>query len=363
MLDRDDLLRAYRKARFGLAQRRRFYRDIANAEAAGIPPIKAVGRLRDVSRPRRRLRWMVAILDDVLRKSRAGASFAGALQAWVPPAEAAMLSAGEDVGDIGQALRTLDGMLQGQQRIRTAMWKNLGPGVGMVFIVAGLSASITQMLGPQAKQMVPPEVMASLGTLSSYIALGDFFTGPAIFVAAGVIAAVTALVLSFGRWRPSPARRFLDSRLWWNPYALYARMQATYFMVTVSSQMQAGRTYRAAVESIQRFSTRWMRAYLAQMLGRLRTGMSEVQAMQVAMVPEDVSDQLAFYAALPDFSRVMSEVARDSMDILEARVQVVGTVMRLAGMIALAGFVLFTLLATYDMSDGMEKAMRAMSQH
>lgn len=80
--------------------------------------------------------------------------------------------------------------------------------------------------------------------------------------------------------------------------------------------------------------------------------------MQVGMLPVDVADRLNFYALLPDFGAVMRETARDAMVSLLARVDLVGTVMRVFVMILLAGFVVFTLASVYDMADGVERAAK-----
>lgn len=357
VLEAKDVSDWWRRVSFSPKRRMGFYQDMANAVEAGIAPITAIERMRQVSQARRSLRWLVNVLTPVLRAAANGASFAKALQPWVPPEDAAMLSAGEDTGELGAACRQLTQLTRDKLEVRAALRRNLLPSFVMLFVVMGLMAFVTNLIGPQAKSMVPPEIMKKLDLLPSYIALGEATIKWGIPALVALLIVTVVVWLSLSRWTPDAVREKLDAKV--PPYSLAARIQTVFFLISVSSMMRTGRTFRASVEQVQGFSAPWNRAYMRQMLARLRAGMPEVRAMQVGMLPGDVSDRLNFYALLPDFAQVMQEVARDSMVILLAKVEAIGGVIRIIMMLALAGFVVFTLASVYDMSDGIEKAAKA----
>lgn len=356
MIDIAELTDGWKRLAFTDRRRMGFYQDMANANAAGIAPMAALRRMRDVSAPRRSLRWLVRVLDPMLEAAANGQSFANAVRPWVPAEDAAMLSAGEEVGDLTTALNELVGLMRMKLEIRSSLKKNFVPSMVMIAVIVALLVFILNLIGPQAKDMVPPEVMKTLDLLPSYIALGEFVMQWGVLLVGVVIAVSGILWMSLSRWRPDPMRETLDGRL--PPYSFYARVQTAFFLISVSSMMRAGRTFRASVEQLQGFSTPWSHDYFEQMLERLRSGEPEVRAMQVGMLPVDVADRLNFYALLPDFGAVMRETARDAMVSLLARVDMVGTVMRVFVMILLAGFVVFTLASVYDMADGVERAAK-----
>lgn len=356
MIDFSEVADGWKRLTFTDRRRMGFYQDLANANEAGIAPIAALTRMRDVSAPRRSLRWLVRLLNPMLEAAANGQSFANAVRPWVPPEDAAMLSAGEEVGDLTSALRELVSLMRMKLQIRASLKKNLLPSAVMIAVIFGLLVFILNLIGPQAKEMVPPEVMSTLDLLPSYIATGEFFMQWGLFLVGALLSGAGVLWLSLARWRPDSAREHLDGRL--PPYSLFARVQTAFFLISVSSMMRAGRTFRSAVEQLQGFATPWSYDYYEQMLDRLRAGMPEVQAMQVGMLPTDVADRLNFYALLPDFGAVMRETARDAMDALLARVEAVGALMRALTMLLLAGFVVWTLASVYDMADGVERAAK-----
>lgn len=358
MVDASNVRAHWSRMQFTVKRRLDFYNDMANAIAAGKPPIQAMTRLLDVSRPRRSQRWLVAILEPARVATTQGASFARALSDWVPPEDAALLAAGEEVGNLEGALRELCALLQNKLTVKSALMANLVPALTTLAVLAVLLVVIMLTIGKQAKDLVPESVMRTLDILPLYIAIGDFILHWGIGLVVAGVALVVAVWFSLSQWRPDKWRQMCDARV--PPWSLVARTQTVFFLVSVSAMLRAGRTFRAAVERLQGFATPWSQAYMRQMLARLRSGMPEVVAMQVKMVPLDVADRLNFYADLPDFSRVMQEVARDAMDTLLRKVRAIGAVLKVLVMLLMVAFILFTLLSVYDMSDGIEKAAKQM---
>lgn len=352
----NDLGSRWMRLQFTTARRKSFYKDIGNAYASGIPPITAVRRLHDVSRGRRSLKWLVNILSRVLADCAAGASFSKAVSKWVPPEDAALLSVGEDTGEIDHSLRQLVSLLESRERVSGALMTHLVPSTIMLIALTILVVVMMLKFAPQVKEMVPADVLRTLSTLPYYIAVGDWLMKWGILTAAIITVVCVSVAVSLSLWRPDGVREFLDR--WVLPYTLYTRLQAVYLLIATSAMLNAGRPFRTAIEQIEKFATPWARGYLRQMLARLRAGRHEIEAIQVGMMPPDVADRLNFYAELPSFVTVMQEVARDAIETLIVRVGRIGFVLRVLMMILLAIFILGTLMSMFEMGDGVEKAMR-----
>lgn len=360
-LDAEALRHAWIKFRFGDERRQAFYLDLRNAQKAGIAPMAAIARMRGISQGRRSLAWLVAILDDVLAQAREGRTLAQAFSRWVPPEDAALLAVGEQNSDLAGALEALDGLLTDKRKVRSALMSELVPTITMAVALVVLMVSIMSIIGPTVKDLLTPEIMATLDLMPTYIAIGEWVRHQGMFALVGLMAVVAVIGWSLPNWSPEqPARRWLDRHL--PPYNFYARLQTAYFLISVSAMQRAGRTFRDALMLLRGFATPWQRAYLDEMLDTLRAGRPEVESMQVPMLPQDVADRINFYAILPNFADVLVRTSGDVMHSLLIRVKRIGSVVSFSMKIAMALFIVFTLASQYELSDGVEKATRQQSQ-
>lgn len=355
----DDVRERYWRACFTAKRRADFYQDMINAIGAGITPTTAISKMYELTSQRSSQRWLSRILGPMIQSVQSGRSFSRAVSDWVPSDEAALLAGGERRDNLHLALSELVIMMKERQMIREALLENLLPVAGFMLALIGLMTFILQMIGGQAKEMMPPEVLAGLSVLPNYIALGEFvmrFGPPAVAV---FVAGSAAIWWSLSNWEPTDLRKKLDRFV--PPYSVVARIRSALFLVSMSCMLRSGQTFREAVAQIRSFSGAWAYGYMDEIQAMLRSGRSEVQALQVEMLSDDVIDRINFYALLPDFTQVMQQVARESLVGLRKRVALFGFIGKVVAMVALAGFILFTLASVYDMTEGMKKAAQMMS--
>jgi len=342
------------KLQFTSKRRMGFYRDMENALRAGIAEFHAIERMCEVSRPRRSLRWLVSILEPTVVAMKNGKSFASAMSDWVPQEDAALLYAGEESKDLPGALSSLIELLESKLKISSSLKSNLIPSLIFIVMICGVLVYIIKALVPVVKGLVPDEVVQELSILPHYLAFGRFVLEWGLAVAVGVLALGIVIALSLPRWTSGGLRSHLDARV--PPWTLYTRIQAVFFLVSISSMMRAGRTFKFSVESMNGFASPWLQAHFATMLARLRSGKPEVSAMQVGLLPVDVADRLNFYAILPNFMAVMQQTARDAMEQLIIVVARIGGLVKTLVLLIATVFIMTTLLSIYEMSDGMKKA-------
>lgn len=351
-----DFKRFWTRFSFNVKRRMDFYTDLASFERAGIPPYQAIQRIRQVSRPRRSLRWLVRLLNPIIRAGGEGASLAQAMRPWIPPAEAAMLAAGEKGGHFGDALAELASLLSKQLEIRAALKKNLIPAGIMFAVLISLMTFILKTVLKQATSLVSPESFAKLSIAPKYIAFGQFFLHWLWLIAIVLIGIGVAISVSLPRWKPNKVRMWLDRRI--VPWSLYSRVQSAFFLISAASMMRAGQPFRSAAEDIQRFAPPWVKTYVRRMLTRLGNGQDEVHAMQVGMLPWDVEDRLTVYAMLPEFREVMQSTARDSMGQLLRRVDLIGNLIRVSIMTILGLFIVATLASLGEVSMAIQDSVK-----
>lgn len=328
---------------FTVERRANYYADLAAFVAEGIPPYAAMQRMREVAKRRRSMKWLKRLMDKVLKRMEGGGSLAVAVKKWVPAEEAAMLLAGEGGGRLRESLLELNLLLKNRLAVKSALWKAIVPSASMIVVLVGLMTYILQTVIPEARKLISDTMFAKLTVAPIYFTLGTWFLKALPYLVAGLIVLAIAVAISLPRWRPSPVRSWLDQHV--PPYTLFARVQSSFYLLTVASMMEAGAPFRQAVESIASLAAPWSKAHMRRQLARLAAGQSEADAMQTGMVPWDVEDRLAVYRMLDDFRRVMAVVARDSMQILLRRVDLMGNVIQGSVRVGLAVFIISTIFA------------------
>ncbi len=337
----EPLIRAFKRPGFKAARREAFYLDMAAFLEAGIAPYAAMERMRDVAKPRRRMRSIYRLLRDVLQRMTHGASLAAALKPFIPAEEFVLLLAGERGGRTVQALTELASLLERRRIMGSALRSHLIPSGVMLLILIGIMVYILKVVLSDARGMVPPEIMQKLMIAPYYFAAGDWFLQAIPYLAACAIAFAMAVSVSLPRWKPDRARKWLDHHL--PPYSMYTRIQSSYFLTTAAAMMEAGVPFTQAVQDIKKNSNPWVKAHATRMLVRIASGRGESEAMQTGLLPWDVEDRLAIYKMLDDLKSIMQRMAKDSMEILLKRVTLLGATVRNVVMVLLAAFILATV--------------------
>jgi len=331
------------RMQFNVKRRQQFYADLASFVSEGIPPQDAIRQIAKVAKPRRRMKWLYKLMTHVSRGFAQGHGIARALQNWIPPAEAALLVAGEQGARLKEALTELAELLHKQLEVKKSLVKELAPAALMTAVLVALMVYILNTVLKEARGLVPDSMFAQMSLAPAYFNLGDVFLKALPYLVAGFIVLSIVVSISLPRWKPGKFRQFLDQHV--PPYNLYARTQSSFFLITVSSMMQAGAPFQQAVGQIQRLSSPWSKWHMSRMLARLASGKAEADAMQTGMLPWDVEDRLSIYRMLDDFKKIMHVTARDSMEILLRRVQILGGAIRAFVMVLLGAFIIFTIFS------------------
>jgi type II secretory pathway component PulF len=333
----------YTRFRFNGKERSAFYEDMNAFVTSGLPPFQIIERMVMVYRSRRRLRWKVDMLRSVAARIGEGRSLASAMKAYVPAEEAAMLEAGETTGALQDALAQLTYLTKKRVEVSGSLKKNLLPAAGFLVVGVVIMVFMLNTVLKEAGRLITPEIMSQLMLAPVYFGGGRFIVSNLVMIIPVVLAAIIAIAISLPKWRPGPARIWLDNHV--PPYTVFKRMQAAFFMMTVSSMMSAGIPFQQAVSDIQKTSTPWARQQLRKIMAKQAAGRPPIESMQKSILPEDVEDRMSIYALLPEFDVVMESVAKDSLDILLKRVNAMGTALNVAVMLYMAGFLILTIFS------------------
>lgn len=341
---------------FNTPRRINFYEDLLSFVQAGLPPFQALGDMYEVSRKRRTMRWLTNILGPVIEEGRAGKSLPQAMRHWLPNEESALLMAGEQSGDLEGALKRLIEMVGRKAEIRAALMKELAPTGAILIALLGVMYFVQVSLLSLVGDMLPPEDLVGTSVAKHYIALAIFMQNYLVALVIGAIVAAVIIALTLSRWRPSPARQWMDEHI--PPWSMYQRQQATFFLVAAAAMMRAGTPFKRAVVDLQGSAGPWLRTHMRKMLAILGTGASPVDAMQTGILPWEVSDRLATYRRLQNIAQVMESTGIASLNILLKRTKTTGNIAKVLVMLLFAGFILATLFTQFELSSALEAAAK-----
>lgn len=342
--------------RFNAKRRVDFYEDLLSFVEAGMPPFQALEDMYEVTRKRKSMRWLTAVLAATLEDGREGKGLPVALGRWMPSEEAAMLTAGEQSGDLPGALERLKELVGRKVQMRSELMKELLPAGLMLAALLGVMYVVLITLIGFAEEMLSPADLARTTLAKHYIGFAQFIRGWMPLIGLVSVVSVVSIAMSMNRWRPSRPRQWLDEHL--PPWSLYQRQQATFFLVAAAAMLRAGTPFKRVILNLQQSAAPWSRTHMARMLSTLGRGASPVAAMQTGMLPWDVADRLSIYARLPNIAVVMESTAKTSINILLKRTKTTGTIVRTLMMFLFASFILATLLTQNELSGALEAAAR-----
>lgn len=350
---------------FHRSARRIFYMQLASFVAEGLPPYRTIKRINEIaearlavragpagttdrlanmmSGKRRRLRARTKLLQQVLGSMDRGKGLGAALRRWVPHEEAEMLRTGESADRLVKTLGELQHLLEVKIAIATTLRNGALGALGRLAVLVGMMFYILTTVLAEARMLVPDEMFNQLTLAPLYFRFGELFLAWFVPSVVFLVAAGVCIAVSLPRWRPNGLRSKLDNHV--PPYSLYSRVHSATLLTSASAMMEAGRQLRESLVSLSQHGSPWLRTHCRRMLVRLQRGMTDADALRTGMLPWELEDQLATYAMLGDFKRVMRALARESLDMVQQRVKAIGFLMSLATMLLLGAFIIFTIFS------------------
>lgn len=259
--------------------RSNFYRAMYLYQRAGARKLDALEKLRvtyesHVSRPRQlgnRLARLFGVHKPIFQSPVAAAAeaalrrnnvpLAEALCDWIPPAEQAILAAGEDSGNLAEAFQ----MASRFTRQQGGMWaKAINALAYPMFMIL----AVLMILYFIAGTVMPAMNVASTSAFSPWARfvlwcahlVYDYWLPVLIFLAAMFVAMLFSLSRWKGRWRVVADR--------YPPWSIYRRVHGALFLYSYAVLQRSGVSIQAALANLAESANPWLRTrILAGMYG------------------------------------------------------------------------------------------------
>lgn len=328
------VLRNNRKLRF------RIYRKLQGMLAMNEALSRALERLwynaSDMGRAPDRPSAMA--LQEWLKRDRAGETLSEAMNGWVPSAELYMVRAGEESGQVSNAMLAIMHVGDSAQRMRQAIVQAVSYPLFMMGLLAGVFWLFGVNLIENMRKAAPKKV---LDAMSGIAGVSDFVMNNGIFMVILIVGLMVFIAGTLPYWRGRLRIKF-DK---FPPWAWYRIWQGSSFLLGLSALLKAQVPLKRAVEILEEEATPWLRERLhsareeilrGRNLGEaLRSGGYDFPDPQVALDLEILSER-SDVGSIIDV--VTKEWIEEQIEVLNVQANLVRTVglMCVGGVIAWA---------------------------
>lgn len=280
-------------------------------------------------------------LREWLQRDRAGETLSEAMNGWIPSAELYMIRAGEESGQVANALSAIMHVGDSAQRMRQAIMGAVTYPIFMLFMLAGVFWLFGVNLVENMRKAAPPKVMeamSGIASVSDFVMQNGFYV--VIFVALAIFTIAGTMPYWTGRIRLS-----FDKVPPWEWFRIW---QGSAFLLGLSALLKAQVPLKRAVEILEEEGNPWLRERLRSareeiLRGRnlgeaLRAGNYNFPDPQVAMDLEILSERADVGTVIDS---VTKEWIEEQIDVLNVQAGVVRT----AGLIAVGGVIAWAMLS------------------
>lgn len=337
----------YRYAKWSLRndrkQRFRIYRKLQGMLAMNEALSRALERLwynaSDMGRKTDRPAAMA--LQEWLKKDRAGETLSESMNGWIPSADLYMIRAGEESGQVSNALLAIMHVGDSAQRMRQAILYAVSYPLFMLLLLSGVFWLFGVNLVQNMRKAAPPKVMEAMGGIAG---VSDFIMNNGIFLAIFIFGGIAFISGTMPYWKGQTRVKF-DR---YPPWSWFRIWQGSAFLLGLSALLKAQVPLKRAVEILEEESNPWMRERLhaareeilrGRNLGEaLRASGFEFPDPQVALDLEILSER-ADVGSIIDV--VTKEWIEEQIDELNTQAQVVRTV----GLLCVGGVIAWAMLS------------------
>lgn len=269
---------------FGKRIRVEFYRDMFLMQRGGVSKLDA---LRTIERTyTRRLDFidglppalgnvvrrfipqpaMVQVAQEGIAGVRAGRSLDKALGTWVPPAETALLAAGEASGELVPAYTRAIKLIESQEGMWSAAIAGCAYPVALIVMLGYTLVVFATDMVPALAGTVKPESLGFAGTF--VVALSQFVAEWWRILFFLIMALTVAVFLSLPTYT-GPGRVWLD-RL--PPWSIYRQIHGALFLSSFSTLQRSGMPIEKCLTTLADSASPWLRSRIEAALYGVRQG-------------------------------------------------------------------------------------------
>lgn len=335
-------LNSNRKMRF------RLYRKLQGMLAMNEALSRALERLwyNASDMGRKPDRPVAMALQEWLRRDRAGETLSEAMNGWVPSAELYMIRAGEESGQVANALLAIMLVGDSAQRMRQAIMGAVTYPVFMLALLSGVFWLFGVNLVQNMRKAAPPKVMESMGGIAS---VSDFVMNYGIYMAVFVVLLFMFIAGTMPFWL-GRIRVIFDR---YPPWAWFRIWQGSAFLLGLSALLKAQVPLKRAVEILEEEGNPWLKERLRSVREEILRGRNLGEALRAGNheFPDPVvALDLEILSERADVGSVIDTVTKEWIEEQIDQLQLQAGLVRTAGLICVGGVIAWAMTSILNIT-------------
>jgi type II secretory pathway component PulF len=335
-------LKTNRKLRF------RVYRKLQGMLAMNEALSRALERLwyNASDMGRRPDRPAAMALQEWLRRDRAGETLSEAMADWVPSAEVYMIRAGEESGQVSNALLAIMHVGDSAQRMKQAIMSAVTYPVFMAILLSGVFWLFGVNLVENMRKAAPPKVMEAMGGIAN---VSDFIIKYGIYVAILVVIIALIIAGTMPYWRGRSRVKF-DR---YPPWAWFRIWQGSAFLLGLSALLKAQVPLKRAVEILEEEGNPWLKERLRSVREEILRGRNLGEALRAGSYefPDPaVALDLEILSERADVGQIIDVVTKEWIEEQIEQLNLQAQLVRTGGLLCVGGVIAWAMLSILNIT-------------
>lgn len=335
-------------------QRFRIYRKLQGMLAMNEALSRALERLwynaSDMGRKPDRPAAMA--LQEWLRRDRSGDTLSEAMSEWVPSAEVYMIRAGEESGQVSNALMAIMHVGDSAQRMRQAIMMAVMYPIFMLGLLSGVFWLFGVNLVQNMRKAAPPKVMEAMGGIAG---VSDFIMGSGIYVVIGIIILFVVVAGTMPYWLGQVRVKF-DR---FPPWAWFRVWQGSAFLLGLSALLRAQVPLKRSIEILEEEGNPWLKERLRSVREEILRGRNLGEALRAGnyeFPDPTVALDLEILSERADVGQVIDSVTKDWIEEQIEQLQMQAAAVRTFGLMAVGGVISWAMLSILNITNVLTQA-------
>lgn len=290
------------------AGRQRLWTKLSKLLSNGVQILDALGSIhkRRVESGKGKHPMTLAIASWVA-EIKNGHRLSQAIDGWVDNDERMLIAAGEQSGNLDDALNSAAEVMMAKKKIRGAVFGGLFYPAVMMMIAVGVLIMFSYKIIPSFTRVVSDEKWHGIARFMIDI---SNFTKDWIFLIVGLsILLIIAFFISLPRWSEG-LRVKLDR---YPPYNVYRMLQGSTWMISFAALVSAGMRIELALKQLSEGASPWLYARVQSCLYGMRAGYNPGDALArsgYGFPDLEIIDDLGTYSQLSGFDEALSIIGK-----------------------------------------------------
>lgn len=325
-----DLKIKWCKMTFNIKSRISLYDRLSAFLSNNIPIYNTLESIKNRYKKNNDIRYIM--LEEWLTTMKKGNDFSMAIKEWIPANEYMLISAGEKGKGLVLGLKEASRLSTASAKIKSAIIAGTAMPVVLFTMLLVMLAGFKLYMAPAFENLLPvpqwPEGAQNLYNISNFIVSSTYIIIGTL-IGLGILISTT-----IDKWK-GPIRDKFDNL---PPWSVYKSYQASAFLISVSSMLQAGISLNDSLKILHKNAAPWTKDHLEQMMLKLRKGTSNFgAALNTGMLDEEVAGDVEDYSKLSSFENAMYSIGEKT---------ITESVIKIATKMEVAKNILLVLVAT-----------------